>query len=77
MEGRLHKTPKGWGSEGFRVGEHVDVWESGTPGEGREALPAPHLALRASPIGLFLSSILLQSTGDLASKCFSEFCEAL
>ena len=47
----LHKTPKGQGSELFHIGEHTEIGERGTPGEGMEALcpfpiPCPvHLAV--------------------------------
>lgn len=49
---RPPRKPEVQGSEGFRVGEHVEIH-----GE-RPATPSPRPALRISSIGLFPSYIL-------------------
>lgn len=45
------QTPEGWGSEGFRVGGHVECWDSGAPERAWElGALSLCLALCVSPI---------------------------
>lgn len=49
IEWSLHKTLKGKSLESFCVGEQLEIWDSGTLGEGMEASrPFPHTLPYAS-----------------------------